>query len=178
MTKILVVDDELLVMATIAMGLQQRGYKVMQADNGADAMLVCKQLRPDLVLVDFRMPTMNGFELAKLYQSQLVHILFLLQREKVRMRVLNINLLGLVLLNEQLIPFVYISAYCDEEMVKTATEAGALGYLVKPLEISRIVLAIEAALLRADQQIKAEQTIEYLNSSLKTHRHQHKHKHV
>ncbi len=139
MTKILVVDDDLLVLATITMGLQQLGYLVLQADNGPDALTICSQITPDLALLDIRMPSMSGLELAKL-------------------------------LNEQMIPFVFLSAYCDEEMVKSAAEVGALGYLIKPLEISRIVPAIEVALLRADQQFKAVQTIDNLNSALSKNR--------
>jgi len=135
MTKILVVDDDLLVLATTTMGLQQVGYEAMQVDNGAEALQICAHERPDLVLLDIRMPLMSGFELARL-------------------------------LNERMIPFIFLSAYSDEDMVKTAAEAGALGYLIKPIEISRIVPAIEIALILADEQIKAEQAIENLASAL------------
>ncbi|PPD31947.1 MAG: two-component system response regulator [Methylomonas sp.] len=139
MTKILVVDDELLVLATTSMGLQQMGYDVIQADSGAWALQVCQQEEPDLVLLDICMPAMSGVEVAKV-------------------------------LDELNIPFIFLSAYSDEEMIKSAAAVGALGYLVKPLEIARIVPAIEVALVRADEQAKADQTLENLINSLENNR--------
>lgn len=139
MTKILVVDDELLVLATTSMGLQQIGYDVIQADSGAWALQVCQQEKPDLVLLDICMPAMSGIEVAKV-------------------------------LDELNIPFIFLSAYSDEEMIKSAAAVGALGYLVKPLEIARIVPAIEVALIRADEQAKADQTLENLINALENNR--------
>lgn len=139
MTKILVVDDELLVLATTSMGLQQIGYDVIQADSGAWALQVCQQEKPDLVLLDICMPTMSGIEVAKV-------------------------------LDELNIPFIFLSAYSDEEMIQSAAAVGALGYLVKPLEIARIVPAIEVALVRADEQAKADQTLENLINALENNR--------
>lgn len=139
MTKILVVDDELLVLATTSMGLQHIGYDVIQADSGAWALQVCQQEKPDLVLLDICMPAMSGIEVAKV-------------------------------LDELNIPFIFLSAYSDEEMVQSAAAVGALGYLVKPLEIARIVPAIEVALVRADEQSKADQTLENLFNALENNR--------
>lgn len=135
MTKILVVDDDLLALATTSLGLQQVGYEAMQAANGADALQLCEHERPDLVLLDIRMPAMSGFELAKLF-------------------------------NEQKISFIFLSAYSDEDMVKTAAQVGALGYLIKPIEMHRIIPAIEVALILAVEQIKAGQAIDNLANAL------------
>jgi len=135
MTKILVVDDDLLVLATTTMGLQQVGYEAMQAASGAQALQLCGHERPDLVLLDIRMPAMSGFELAKLF-------------------------------NEQKISFIFLSAYSDEDMVKTAAQVGALGYLIKPIEMHRIIPAIEVALILAVEQIKAGQAIDNLANAL------------
>jgi two-component system, response regulator PdtaR len=139
MTKIIVVDDDLLVLATISMGLKQAGYTVFQASSGVLALQICSHEKPDLALLDVRMPNMDGIGVAKA-------------------------------LAEHKIPFIFLSAYGDDEIVKTAVEVGALGYLVKPLEIERIIPAIEVGLVRAADLAKAEKTIDNLTSVLDSNR--------
>ena len=62
--RILVVDDDRLVLATLTHGLAQAGYEVLDADNGDDAILIARQHRPDLALLDIRMEGMTGFDVA------------------------------------------------------------------------------------------------------------------
>ena len=62
--KILVVDDDRLVLATLAHGLSQAGYGVIDADNGDDAILLAREHRPDLALLDIRMEGKSGFDVA------------------------------------------------------------------------------------------------------------------
>ncbi|OGV78057.1 MAG: hypothetical protein A3I83_08180 [Methylotenera sp. RIFCSPLOWO2_02_FULL_45_14] len=132
MQKILVVDDDLVVLATISMGLRQAGYQVLQVDSGELAVQICKRENPDLAILDIRMPGMSGFEVAE------------------------------VLRRVSKTPFIFLSAYSDEESVQSAKELGALGYLVKPVEIRRLVPAIEIALARAEDMEKLED----INSNL------------
>lgn len=139
MTKILVVDDEPLVLATITLGLQQAGYDVLSADNGQVALMFANNVLIDLVLLDIRMPNLSGIQVG----------------EKLAARK---------------IPFVFLSAYGDEEMIKAAGEVGALGYLVKPLEIERIIPAIEVALVRSEDLNRSEQTIANLTMALEKNR--------
>jgi response regulator NasT len=127
MAKILVVDDDLVVLATVSMGLRQAGYQVQQVDSGELAVQICRRDKPDLAILDMRMPGMSGIEVAE------------------------------VLKRETRVPFIFLSAFSDEEIVRAAAEKGALGYLVKPIEISRMVPAIEIALARAEQFEKLEQ---------------------
>ena len=61
---ILVVDDDRLVLATLAHGLTQAGYDVIDADNGDDAILLAREHRPDLALLDIRMQGKSGFDVA------------------------------------------------------------------------------------------------------------------
>jgi len=121
MPKILVVDDDLAVLATISLGLRQAGYQVLQVDSGLPAIRICKHEKPDLAILDMIMPDLSGLQVAE------------------------------ALRNETLTPFIFLSAYSDDNLVKAAVEAGALGYLVKPVEMARIVPAIEVALKRADE---------------------------
>src|SRR5690606_39574213 len=62
--RILVVDDDRLVLATVAHGLAQAGYEVIDADNGDDAILLAREHRPQLALLDIRMEGKSGFDVA------------------------------------------------------------------------------------------------------------------
>ncbi len=113
---ILVVDDDRLVLATLVHGLVQAGYEVIDADNGDDAILLARERRPDLALLDIRMEGKSGFDVAETL------------RDKYR------------------IPFMFLSAFSDDATVEQVKALGAVAYLVKPLDIRQIVPAVEAAL--------------------------------
>ena len=112
---ILVVDDDRLVLATLTHGLMQAGYAVIDADNGDDAILLAREHRPDLALLDIRMEGKSGFDVAA-YLRQYCQI-----------------------------PFMFLSAFSDDDTVRQVKELGAVAYLVKPLDIGQIVPAVEAA---------------------------------
>ncbi|WP_051379038.1 EAL domain-containing response regulator [Derxia gummosa] len=116
---ILVVDDDRLVLATLVNGLTDAGFNVTETDNGEDAIALASEVDPDIALLDMRMNGLSGMDVAR-------HL-------KAHTRV----------------PFMFLSAFGDPEIVSEATALGALGYLVKPLEIKQIVPAIRAALGRA-----------------------------
>ena len=116
--KILVVDDDRLVLATLAHGLTQAGYDVIDADNGDDAILLAREHRPDLALLDIRMEGMSGFDVAAYL------------REYCKM------------------PFMFLSAFTDDDTVRQVHELGAVDYLVKPLDIGQIVPAVRAVFAR------------------------------
>lgn len=127
--KILVVDDDRLVLATLTHGLAQAGYEVIDADNGDDAILLARQHKPELALLDIRMEGKSGFDVAAYLREYLQ------------------------------IPFMFLSAFADEATIKQVKELGALTYLVKPLDIQQIVPAVEAAFAnRAKARSLAEQT--------------------
>lgn len=113
--KILVVDDDRLVLATLTHGLAQAGYEVIDADNGDDAILLARQHKPELALLDIRMEGKSGFDVAA-YLREYCQI-----------------------------PFMFLSAFADEATIKQVKALGALTYLVKPLDIQQIVPAVEAA---------------------------------
>lgn len=69
--RILVVDDDRLVLATVTHGLSQAGYEVIDADNGDDAILLAHQHRPDLALLDIRMEGKSGFDVAAYLRESL-----------------------------------------------------------------------------------------------------------
>lgn len=119
---ILLVDDDRLVLATLAASLIRAGYQVMRAESAEEAEeFLAGGRRPDLVILDVRMPGEGGLYLAQ------------------RLRELD------------QIPFVMLSAYSDSATVNAATQHGALGYFVKPLGEAQLLPAIEAALARAGE---------------------------
>ena len=113
--RILVVDDDRLVLATVTHGLAQAGYEVIDADNGDDAILLAREHRPALALLDIRMEGKSGFDVAQ------------------------------TLRDAYGIPFIFLSAFSDEATLATVKSLGALAYLVKPLDVGQIVPAVEAA---------------------------------
>lgn len=118
--KILVVDDDRLVLATLSYGLTQAGFDVIDADNGDDAILLAREHRPQLALLDIRMEGLTGFDVAA-YLREFLQT-----------------------------PFMFLSAFADEATVAKVKELGAVAYLVKPLDISQIVPAVEAAFARSN----------------------------
>lgn len=118
--KILLVDDDRLVLSTLSSGLSRAGYSVSTAEsvNDAEAFLSGGE-RPDLVILDVCMPGRSGLELAERLHS-FDHI-----------------------------PFMLLTAYSDHEIVEQASACGALGYLVKPVDTPQLLPAIKAALARA-----------------------------
>src|SRR5512146_2222017 len=96
--KILVVDDDRLVLATLAHGLAQAGYDVLDADNGDDAILLAREHRPELALLDIRMQGLSGFDVAA-YLREVCHV-----------------------------PFMFLSAFSDAQTTAQAQALGAVAY--------------------------------------------------
>jgi response regulator NasT len=134
--RVLVVDDDRLVLATLAKGLRQWGYEVAEASSGEIGLKLALEANPDVILLDVNMPRMSGLEVAKMLRAQ------------------------------TMIPFLFLTAYGDADIVKQATEHGAMGYLVKPVDISQIVPAIEAALARGKELGLLRETETQLSTAL------------
>jgi response regulator NasT len=113
---ILVVDDDRLVLATLAHGLSQAGYDVIDVDNGDDAILLAREHRPALALLDIRMQGKSGFDVAA-YLRQYLQI-----------------------------PFMFLSAFADDETAAQVAALGAVAYLVKPVDIAQLLPVVESAL--------------------------------
>ena len=119
---ILVVDDNRLVLATLTAGLRQAGYEVIGADNGDDAILLAREHRPDLALLDIRMEGKSGFDVAAYLRSHC------------RM------------------PFMFLSAFSDDATAAQVKALGAVDYLIKPLDIGQIIPAVRAVFANIEAQ--------------------------
>ena len=71
--KILIVDDDLSDLETMKIVLEKENYNVETADNGADALDLIKKDRPDMILIDIKMPTLSGYDLLRLLRERLNH---------------------------------------------------------------------------------------------------------
>lgn len=116
--RILVVDDDRLVLAAVTHGLAQAGYEVVDADNGDEAILKARQLRPEIALLDIRMEGKSGFDVAE-YLRDVARI-----------------------------PFMFLSAFADEATIAKVHELGAVAYLIKPLDIDQILPTVDEAFAR------------------------------
>ena len=139
-TTILLVEDDRLVLHTLARGLRDAGYRILEADSGETAMQLCSENHPDLALLDMRLTGMSGIDFAQWLNATLGT------------------------------PFLFLSAYGDAETVEAAAKLGALGYLVKPLDVPQVLPAIYTALQRAREIQKLHQTELDLSTALKTSR--------
>lgn len=138
--RLMVVDDDRLVLATLVNGLRYRGYDVSGYGAGSDGLAAYQQDPPDLVLLDLRMPGMSGTETA---QAMLAH----LHR-----------------------PILMLSAHDDQLFVKEAVAIGVAGYLVKPIEVNQLIPTIEATLARFSEVAALMANTENLRENLEQNR--------
>jgi response regulator NasT len=116
-TRILIADDNELVALTLEEQLKGLGYHVVGvASSGAEAVSLASRLKPDVIIMDFRMPEMDGTEAATR------------------------------ILKEYHVPILMLTAYADPETIRKAEQAGAMGYLVKPINENDLPPAINIAL--------------------------------
>ena len=128
--KILVVDDETVLLETIAYNLTQSGYQVMIASNGIDALKVAQQDTPDLVLLDLMLPGIDGLEVCR------------------RLRRADATATT---------PIIMLTAHSDEIDKVVGLEVGADDYITKPFGRSELLARVRALLRRANYTINEEQ---------------------
>jgi response regulator NasT len=135
-TRILVVDDDPVVLAALAMGLSSMGFTVEKAVSGEEAVFKCQQLQPAIAVLDINMPGMSGIEAARQIRET------------------------------SGVPVMFLTAYNDQVLVDQAVAEGGLGYLVKPIRINQLVPAIHAALARAKELGQLQRTQQNLSLAL------------
>ena len=138
--RLMVVDDDRLVLATLVNGLKNRGYEASGYTTGNDALVAYRLDQPDLVILDMRMPDMPGTETAR---AMLAH---------------------------QHRPILMLSAYDDREIVKEAVSLGVAGYLVKPVEVNQLIPTIEATLARFSEIAALMTNTEHLREGMEQNR--------
>lgn len=125
--RVVVAEDESLIRLDIVEILQDNGFDVVgEAGDGETAVALATELRPDLVVMDVKMPQLDGISAAER------------------------------LTKARIAPVVLLTAFSQKELVERATEAGALAYVVKPFTPNDLIPAIEIALSRYAQIVALE----------------------
>ncbi len=138
-TRIVVAEDEAIIRMDLVEMLAESGFEVVgQAADGEEAVALTRKLRPDLVLMDVKMPVLDGISAA----------------EKIGA--------------ESLAPVVMLTAFSQKELVERASEAGVMAYVVKPFTAADLVPAIEIARSRWAQLATLEAEIADLADRLET----------
>jgi response regulator NasT len=134
-----VAEDEVLIRMDLAEMLTEEGYNVVgQAGDGATAVELTEQLRPDLVILDVKMPVLDGIAAAEQIAGQ------------------------------RIAPVVILTAFSQRELVERARDAGAMAYLVKPFTQADLVPAIEMAVSRFSELALLEAEVADLTERLET----------
>ena len=137
--RIVIADNESLIRLDIREMLEDAGHEVVgEAVNGRRAVELTRQHRPDLVLMDIKMPEMDGITAAgKIYADKIA-------------------------------PVILLTAFSQPDIVDKAKDSGVLGYLVKPVQESQLFPAMEIALSRWQEMQGLEDELEKLKDSLET----------
>ena len=138
-SRVVIAEDEALIRMDLAEMLGEQGYEVVgEAADGARAVALAEELRPDLVILDVRMPVLDGIAAAERIASQ------------------------------RIAPVVILTAFSQRELVERARDAGAMAYLVKPFSASDLVPAIEMAMSRFAEVDALEREVADLTDRLET----------
>jgi len=118
-TRVVIADDESIIRMDLREMLTSLGYLVVgETGDGLSAVNLARELKPDLVIMDIKMPDLDGIQATK------------------------------ILTEERIAPVLLLTAFSQQELVEGAKEAGVVGYIVKPFRESELVPAIEVALSR------------------------------
>ncbi|WP_409426161.1 ANTAR domain-containing response regulator [Mycobacterium sp. SMC-11] len=137
--RVLIAEDEALIRLDLAEMLREEGYEVVgEAGDGQEAVELAELLRPDLVILDVKMPRRDGIDAASEIAAK------------------------------RIAPIVILTAFSQRDLVERARDAGAMAYLVKPFTAGDLVPAIELALSRAEEITALEREVSNLSDQLET----------
>lgn len=137
--RVLVAEDEALIRLDLVEMLRDEGYEVVgAAGDGQEAVELAESLRPDLVIMDVKMPRRDGIDAAR------------------------------EIAGKRIAPVVVLTAFSQRELVEQARDAGAMAYLVKPFNITDLIPAMEVALSRFAEITALEAEVATLSDRLET----------
>jgi len=137
--RLVIADDESLIRMNLKETLVGLGYLVVgEAGDGVSVVNLARELRPDLVIMDIKMPKLDGIQAAK------------------------------VLTEDKIAPVLLLTAYSDRELVDRAREAGVVNYIVKPFRDAELLPAIEIAMARYAEFQEIDKKVGDLQETLET----------
>jgi len=135
--KLVIADNESIIRMDLKEILEEAGHEIVgEAIDGYKAVELTRKYRPDLVIMDIKMPEMDGIAAAK------------------------------VIANEKLAPVLLLTAFSQPEIVERAKDSGVLAYLVKPVKESNLFPAMEIALSRFQEMQQLENELDDVKNSL------------
>lgn len=138
-TRIILAEDDAVIRMDLKEELERQGYLVVgQVGDGQSAVNLARELRPDLVIMDIRMPEMDGIAAAE------------------------------ILTREKLAPVLLLTAYSEDDLIERARNAGVVHYVTKPWRQSDLKPAVEIALSRFQEFRAIESKVKDLEQSLET----------
>jgi AmiR/NasT family two-component response regulator len=138
-TRVIIADDESIIRMDLREMLTNLGYLVVgEAGDGRSVVNLARELKPDVAILDIKMPDMDGIEAAR------------------------------ILTEEKIAPVVLLTAYSQRDLVERAKEAGVVGYITKPMRESDLPPAIEVAIARFSEFRALEKEIGDLKQALET----------
>ncbi|ROR91425.1 response regulator receiver and ANTAR domain protein [Nocardioides aurantiacus] len=137
--RVVIAEDEALIRMDLAEMLEEEGYDVVgQAEDGERAVELATELRPDLVILDVKMPRLDGIAAAE------------------------------QIARARIAPVVILTAFSQRDLVERARDAGAMAYLVKPFDQGDLVPAVEMAMSRFAELRQVESEVADLTERLET----------
>ena len=137
--RVVIAEDEAIIRLDLKESLEAEGYEVIgETGRGDEAIDLVRMLEPELVILDIKMPGMNGIDAAK------------------------------IISDEGLAAVILLTAFSQQDLIQEASNAGVLAYLVKPFQRSDLVPSIELALGRFKEISDLKQETEMLRESLET----------
>jgi two-component system, response regulator PdtaR len=137
--RVVLAEDEALIRLDLKELLEEEGYDVVgEAGDGESAVRLTTELRPDLVVMDIKMPGLDGLAAAERISEQRVA------------------------------PILILTAFGQKDLVERAAQAGAMGYLVKPFQKGDVVPAIEVAVARYRERVALEEEVQDLEERFET----------
>jgi AmiR/NasT family two-component response regulator len=137
--RVVIAEDEALIRMDLKELLQEAGYVVVgEAGDGETAVRLAEELRPDLVVLDVKMPVLDGISAAERITEA------------------------------RLAPVLVLTAFSQRDLVERARDAGAMAYVVKPFQASDLVPAIEMAVVRHAERVALENEVADLTDRLET----------
>lgn len=137
--RVLVAEDESLIRMDVVEMLEGEGYQVVgEAENGQRAIDLARELEPDLVLMDVKMPVLDGITAAE------------------------------QIAEDRIAPVVLLTAFSQKELIERAREAGAMAYVVKPYTAADLIPAMEIALSRFEEIVSLEDEVSEMKDQFET----------
>lgn len=137
--RVVIAEDEAIIRLDLKETLEEEGYEVVgETGRGDKAVQLVRELRPDLAILDIKMPGMDGLEAARLITA------------------------------DRICGVLVLTAFSQREVIEEARDAGALAYLVKPFQKSDLIPAIEVAIGRFNEMRALNGEIDALGEQLET----------